>query len=169
MCYVFFFGIMELLLSKSVLWLHTRIDLPRNFIHSFRWYFLRTSVQFSHSVMSNSLWPHGLQHTKFGSVTFELSSKDGGGFRWVDLKSKAVLDRLWGWARAAPGVDRHWSAREAEQCICWPSTATLCCAVLSKSPNLSDSQREPFSWIGTILIKIYFSMYFWKNSMRFWM
>ena len=64
MCYVFFFGIMELLLSKSVLWLHTRIDLPRNFIHSFRWYFLRTSVQFSHSVMSNSLQPYGLQHVR---------------------------------------------------------------------------------------------------------
>ena len=64
MWYVFFFGIMELLLSKSVLWLHTRIDLPRNFIHSFRWYFLRTSVQFSHSVMSNSLQPYGLQHVR---------------------------------------------------------------------------------------------------------
>ena len=25
---------------------------------------LMTSVQFSHSVVSNSLWPHGLQHTK---------------------------------------------------------------------------------------------------------
>ena len=24
----------------------------------------QTSVQFSHSVMSNSLWPHGLQHTR---------------------------------------------------------------------------------------------------------
>ena len=25
---------------------------------------IRVSVQFSHSVMSNSLWPHGLQHTR---------------------------------------------------------------------------------------------------------
>ena len=27
-------------------------------------YFSSFSVQFSHSVMSNSLWPHGLQHTR---------------------------------------------------------------------------------------------------------
>ena len=26
--------------------------------------FIRSSVQFSHSVMSNSLWPHGLQHAR---------------------------------------------------------------------------------------------------------
>ena len=28
------------------------------------WGFPRGSVQFSHSVMSNSLWPHGLQHAR---------------------------------------------------------------------------------------------------------
>ena len=28
-----------------------------------RYIFFRCSVQFSHSVMSDSLWPHGLQHT----------------------------------------------------------------------------------------------------------
>ena len=34
------------------------LPLPRDFFHGF------TSVQFSHSVMSNSLLPHGLQHTR---------------------------------------------------------------------------------------------------------
>ena len=31
-----------------------------------QWYvkYIHASVQFSHSVMSNSLWPHGLQHTR---------------------------------------------------------------------------------------------------------
>ena len=47
-------------LSRS----RTDVGDPRNCIHSFRWYFLRTSVQFSHSVMSNSLPPHGLQHVR---------------------------------------------------------------------------------------------------------
>ena len=42
------------------------------------------SVQFSHSVMSNSLWPHGLQHTKLPcpSPTPGACSNSGPSSRW---------------------------------------------------------------------------------------
>ena len=33
-------------------------------IHEIKWWLQFTSVQFSHPVMSNSLWPHELQHTR---------------------------------------------------------------------------------------------------------
>ena len=34
-------------------------------IREIKWWLQFTSVQFSHPVMSNSLWPHELQHTRF--------------------------------------------------------------------------------------------------------
>ena len=44
-------------------------------IHEIKWWLQFTSVQFSHPVMSNSLWPHELQHTRLPcpSPTLELA------------------------------------------------------------------------------------------------
>ena len=55
-------------------------------------------------VMDRDAWCaaiHGVSKSRTGlSDWTRTRTKDRGGFKWVDLKSKAVLDRLWGWARA---------------------------------------------------------------------
>ena len=51
--------------SKSTFHIVPFSILPSNFFTSlYIYYLLRFSVQFSHSVVSNSLWPHGLQHAR---------------------------------------------------------------------------------------------------------
>ena len=48
----------HLLNFSLCLWMRTDISFPSLLLIQF------SSVQFSHSVMSNSLWPHGLQHSR---------------------------------------------------------------------------------------------------------
>ena len=66
-------GPKELDLTEYTYTLNTLLSHSHSFIHSFKKYLLGTyyvsgvvvsSVQFSHSVVSDSLWPHGLQHAR---------------------------------------------------------------------------------------------------------
>ena len=41
-----------------------KIQIPNNYTWGYKEFTIISLVQFSHSVMPNSLWPHGLQHTR---------------------------------------------------------------------------------------------------------
>ena len=53
-------------------------------IREIKWWLQFTSVQFSHPVMSNSLWPHELQHTRFScpSLTPGVCSNTSPSSQW---------------------------------------------------------------------------------------
>ena len=62
-----------------------------NLHNKFRYY---CSVQFSCSVMSDSLWPHGLQHTRLPSITNSWS------FQWI-FRTNLLYDCLL-WSPCSP-------------------------------------------------------------------
>ena len=62
-----------------------------NLHNKFRYY---CSVQFSCSVMSDSLWPHGLQHTRLPSITNSWS------FQWI-FRTNLIYDCLL-WSPCSP-------------------------------------------------------------------
>ena len=59
-----------------------------------------SSVQFSHSVMSNSLWPHGLQHSRLPWSFLKLMSIElvmwlnKRVFYWLKILIKRIHDRI---------------------------------------------------------------------------
>ena len=79
-----------------------------------------SSVQFSHSVMSNSLWPHGLQHARppCPSPTLGVYSNSCPLSQWCHPTSiqKASNDafELWCWRRL---LRVPWTARRSNQSI----------------------------------------------------
>ena len=76
-----------------------------------------SSVQFSHSTMSNSLWPHGLQHTRYSLSFPELAQTH---VHWVSdaiqpshpLSSPLLLPSIF------PSISVFYS--ESVLCIRWP-------------------------------------------------
>ena len=61
-CCCLLYFLLQLISSLISLWSEKMLGIISIFLNLLRLFF--TSFQFSHSVMSNSLWPHGLQHTR---------------------------------------------------------------------------------------------------------
>ena len=80
---------------------------------------LKDSIHFSHSVVSNSLWPHGLQHTRlpYPSPTPRACSNSSSLWSHPTILSSVVpfSSRL----QSFPSIFRVFSS-ESDLCIRWP-------------------------------------------------
>ena len=118
---------------------------------SILWHYLKIlSIQFSHSVMSNSWWPHGLQHTRPPCP----SPTPGVYTKHVHLVGGAIQPSHPLFSASPPALNlpsiRVFS-NESALCIMWPNIGIS--ASTSVLP-VNTQDWSPLRWIGWILLAV---------------
>ena len=111
--------------------------------------FVALSVQFSHSVMYDSLWPHGLQHAGFPCFSPFL----GAGDDWVSIDSQSCLTLCDAMDCSMPGPPVHLQLMEFTQThVHWVGDAIQPSHPLSSAspPSFNLSQHQGlFKWVSS--------------------
>ena len=141
--------------------LHTKQEHSKNKLGSI------SSVQFSHSVVSDSLWPHELQHARppCPSPTSRAHSNSCPSSRWCHPAiSSTVLP-----FSSCPQSLQAWKSFPMSQLVAWGVQSTGVSALASILPKKSQGW-SPSEWTGWIslqskrLSRVFSSTTIWKHQ-----
>ena len=125
------------------------------------------SVQFSHSIMSNSLWPHGLQHTRLPcpSPTPGACSNSRPLSRWCHPTISSFVVRFSSRLQSFPASGSF----QMSQCFTLGGQSILVSASVSVLP-VTIQDWSPLGWTGWIsllskgLSRVFSNTTVWKHQ-----